>query len=297
VGIPADYSQRTLSAASPVGEALLAIAKLELDFASSHLSALSRDRDEAVHQCRKAIKRLRAIARLGVAVPSAKSKSVDRHLRNAGRLLAPHRDITAVARVLVRLADTEPTLQALESVQHIGSSTGDVAVPVDQVRDELAEVGRRLAALFSRPEAWTFTRIVDGIGITYSAAVSGMKKLERKQSDTRAHEWRKHVQRLAHQLGVIEALCPDFLAPPLQRLAELADVLGEHHDLAVLRARLKTERARLPKKTVAAVAAVAKSLQAQFCEQALALGRELFEQSPRDFRAALLDACGTGLSE
>lgn len=283
--------QRQLSAAALVGDALLAIANQELDFATSRLAAASADRDEAIHECRKAIKRLRAIAQLGVAVRGADPRPVERRLRDAGRLLAPVRDATAAARFQARLIDAEPELETLKHIGRISASGLDADLPRAKALAKLDSVRKRLPALFAEPDVWTVRSMAEGIETTYAAAITGMHRLERKHTDTRAHAWRKSVQRLLHQLGTIEALCPDYLGEPLERLAVLADVLGEHHDAAVLRDRLGRLRNKLPKKTRSAVAAAAKSRQRELCQRALALGAELFASTPRSFLESLLGAC------
>lgn len=285
MGVPAANSQRRLSSTSPVGDALLQIANLELDFASDQLAAVSHDRDEAIHQCRKAFKRLRAIVRLGVAVPEVDPGSVDRRLRDAGRLLAPARDATTAAKVVSRLVDAEPTIAALK---RISRPADNVDIPIAKVLRKVDNVRARLATLFASPETWTFARIADGIEATYSAAAMSMNKFEQANDDKRAHAWRKDVQRLLHQLGMIDSICSDLLGPKMRQLAEIADVLGEHHDLAVLRARLEKRRKKLPRKTARAVAVAAKTQQSELRQRALAIAGDCFAQSPRAFRDSLL---------
>ena len=291
VEVSAKKQQRRLATTSLVGDALLAIANEDLEFAISKLNALSPDRDEAIHECRKAIKRLRAIARLGVAVSGASTRPAERRLRDAGRLLAPARDATAANNALVRLIEAEPGLGSLKHLGRISLPASDEGIPCAKALAKLDSVRKRLLALFANPETWTVMSMAEGIETTYAAAVGRMHRFERKQTDTRAHAWRKSVQRLSNQLSTIEALCSDHLGESLERLATLADVLGEHHDAAVLRARLDRIRKKLPEKTYAAVAAAAKSLQRELSRRALALGAGLFATTPQSFLESLLGAC------
>ncbi|MGD2166984.1 MAG: CHAD domain-containing protein, partial [Gammaproteobacteria bacterium] len=133
-------------------------------------------------------------------------------------------------------------------------------------------------------DAWTFASVTAGIESTYARAAKRMLRFSNKHDDTIAHEWRKEVQRLANQLGTIKDLCPESLPVTLSALSELADLLGTHNDLSVLRTRI----GRLPKRTRRIFSDVSKAEQRILRAHALTLGGEIFARSPEAFRRSLL---------
>ena len=55
------------------------------------------------------------------------------------------------------------------------------------------------------------------------------------------HEWRKQVKNLWHQLEILEPIWPEVMKKLADECHELADALGQDHDLAVLRDVLEAE--------------------------------------------------------
>src|SRR5262249_7531385 len=58
-------------------------------------------------------------------------------------------------------------------------------------------------------------------------------------TDANLHEWRKRVKDLWHQLEILEPTRPDLLEELATKAHELADHLGDDHDLVVLSETMK----------------------------------------------------------
>jgi CHAD domain-containing protein len=264
------------------------MADQELDFAMSRLASSGLDTQASVHQCRKAIKRLRALIRIADVNAGVQRCPVDRRLRKAARILAPTRDASELARTIHQLLLVHPNLDSQKDIEE------SLVVPVDadgaigNALARLDKVRSRLPAVFAAGDAWFFARVAAGIEATYTAAAADMQRLSKRHSDKHAHAWRKDVQCLSSQLQIIEVLRPGFRVESMHRISELADALGKHNDLAVLRAELKARRRKLPKKTRAALLEAAKAQQKTLREHAFAIGADLFSQSPDAFRRSLL---------
>lgn len=276
---------------SPLGNALHMIADQELDFSESQIAAIAADRENAVHQCRKAIKRIRALVRMGRAVPGVHPRPIDRWLRDAARTLAPIRDASEISNTLRRVLIQHPWLKLLEGVEHTTASALEVEVSTHETLASLEKARSGLTQYFAENDAWTFANVVTGIESTYMRAAEHMDQFSRKNRDAIAHSWRKDVQRLGNQLATIKGLCPGFLPASVNTLAALADLLGEHNDLSVLRARIAARRSSLPKDTRLALNDVSKAQQRLLRRQALTIGGEFFAQSPEAFRDSLLGEC------
>lgn len=239
----------------------------QLDFAISTLQGSSACRLElAVHETRKAIKRVRTLQRLRRdASPRKHREHRKTVLREAARALSGARD----ARVAL------DTLEGLISRNRrvLGSSTGVSALRSALLREHAAaerlleESGARERAVrllravraqfaeeppakASRRQA----RIVGGdLQRIYAQGRQAMRRARRRRGIAEMHQWRKRVKDLRHAAEALERLPADAreakkptakhdrlgcLARDADRLGE---ALGEEHDLALLAERVRAE--------------------------------------------------------
>ncbi len=288
MSLTAKLEIRSDSADATIGEALLDIAGTEFEVAMAQLKRFSADPETSVHQCRRSIKRLRALLRTGITVPGADPRPHDVRLRNAARVLAPIRDASQAERLLGRVLSSHPELESLKSLDILTRENIDTDVSVKKARARLRDAQERFPELFAPREAWTIAAFATGIEASYVRAATELFRFSRKHSDRIGHSWRKEVQCLANQMKILTPLRSEFLAGFLKRLSELAGLLGQHNDLAVLRTRLKARRKKLPKKTHATLLEVVKADQRRLRKAAIKLGDDLFGMSPHDFRSLLL---------
>jgi CHAD domain-containing protein len=291
VGLPAKPAIQRPSAQSTIGEALLGIFETELEFAAAQLQRYSEDPEKAVHQCRRTIKRLRALLRIGIAVPGARVRPHDRRLRGAARILSPIRDASEAERMLSSVLSSHPELESLKHLEILTKERIDTDVSVKKARAKLQKAQQKFPDFFAARDSWTVAALTTGIEGSYVRAATEFFRFSKKHTDKIGHDWRKEVQCLANQLNIIKPISSEFLARFSTQLKQLAGLLGQHNDLAVLRMRLKARRKKLPKKTHATLKAVVKSDQRRLRRQAIKIGDELFGMSPDDFRGLLLCEC------
>jgi CHAD domain-containing protein len=91
-------------------------------------------------------------------------------------------------------------------------------------------------------------------------------------TDTAMHEWRKRVKYHWYHVRLLEEINPEMMLPREQAADELGDLLGDHHDLAVLEARL-AEVELGPGTDMEAFRGLLRQRKAELAEAAFAQGR------------------------
>ena len=225
------------------------IAAEEIDAAIAQLQGRGDpDVDKAVHDARKRLKKTRAALRLAREdIGNSVRRRENVVMRDAARRLSGARD----AQVLIETLDdvSQRTglslpadgVAALRSqlvaarerkLAEIGSSGGAAA----EAADELSSVRERI-------ESWPlddegFESASRGLERIHSRGRDAMRDAFEKGDDEAWHEWRKRVKDLWYSLRVVCPVAPVQLGGMVKEADELSDVLGDHNDVAVLRAAL-----------------------------------------------------------
>src|SRR5262249_14754613 len=133
-------------------------------------------------------------------------------------------------------------------------------------------------------------------GRGFSALASGLKRTYKRGRLGRAaaadattenlHEWRKRVKDLWYHLEILQPMRPEILGELAEKAHRLADLLGDDHDLAVLRSML-TEGAVSAGDEGPRVLALIDRRRAELQQEAGPLGDELYRDRPKDLVARL----------
>ena len=210
---------------------------------------------EAVHEARKALKRLRAALRL---CRKELGKDRFRHenaiLRDAGRALSDTRD----AQVLVETLDgLRASLGPNPPDDSLGPDLPDdtwlrfhaMLVAEAQARAEhegaggYEQVVAALVGVRERVDGWPLPddpgadALAAGLERIYGNARRARRRAERDPSPERLHELRKRTKDVWYSGQLLTPVLPGPVGELRRRAHRLADVLGEHHDLIVLRER------------------------------------------------------------
>ena len=204
--------------------------------------------DTDIHDARKQLKKARAALRLlRGSIGEIAYRRENAALRDAARPLGAARD----SRVLVAALDalskrykSVPSQVRLEKLRRI------LRREQAQARRALTRtvIARQRAALRSvikRSERWRMLGedwAVIGAGLTRSYRRGRKEFATAKASrDTEClHDWRKQVKYLWHQLQILAPVRPGKVGGLAARYHELADALGDDHDLAVLRLKIES---------------------------------------------------------
>ncbi len=251
-------------------------------------------RDELVHEARKCFKKVRAVLRLVRPVLGAKTyRAENLCFRDAARPLTEVRD----ARILVE------TLDAL--VQHFqehlaGRAFKDVRQGLQdnlravrrRVLDEqnaFTVVGAEVRQALGRVKDWAnvsnrWSSIGEGLEDTYRQARAAFAEAAAKPSVETLHEWRKQAKYLRYQLEVVRPVWEARLGELADEADRMGELLGDDHDLAVLRQMLTDAPERFGDESDREVLlALIDRRRAELEQEAMLLGKQFFQDKPRPF--------------
>lgn len=223
------------------GKAFRRISREQIAFALQDLE-LDAAPAESIHASRKAIKRLRALVRAAAPALGAKlARKHDTALRDVARKLSQRRDSDVTLETIEKLEAHFGTsaIDALKPMRvHVAATApaSQAAVAADGMRDireALAKEGKRLrkAALHGRGMA----PVIAGIAQTYRDGRKALKRAFATPTDESIHELRKAVQAHWRHMALLSRCWPDAFAARVIVARDLSQLLGDDHDLAVLK--------------------------------------------------------------
>lgn len=293
-GGPRDYA---LLEGEPASAGIRRIADGRAADALDHLRrAEGEGLAEGVHEARKSLKKLRSVLRLvRPRLGEGLYRLENGRFGDAGRVLSDLRDADALSESVDALrerfsrdlhpAALGPLASALEADG--GRTAGRTAPP--QVGRAIAMIEAGRAGISQWPlDRDGFGLVRPGLRYAYARGRNRMEAVARRADEESVHEWRKRVKDLWYMTAVLERTFPAVLGAAAEQAHELSSLLGDHHDLAVLAARLTADPAllggALPAPTMADLI---ESRQAELIERALPLGRRLYAEKPKRFSARI----------
>lgn len=271
------------------------IARGRLEIAHDTLSGASRhDLGEAIHETRKRLKRLRALVRLARdAIGQETYERENTAFRDAGRHLAARRDAQVLLETLdalrERFADELPRRATIGLRARLGDERKHAEASASSDDAGIAAVLSALEDGLIRTPAWTFERdgfdaLSPGLRRIYRRGRKRMRAARKDPSPENLHEWRKRVKDLWHATQIVRVAKPKRLKRVSRRAHDLADLLGDGHDLSMLRAYVKTHPECFEDEASAhALLALIDRRSDKLRDKALDRGRRLYKRSPKRF--------------
>jgi CHAD domain-containing protein len=250
---------------------------------------------EAIHGARKDLKKLRAVLRLTREELGKKLyKAENRRYRDAGRLLSESRDAEVKLETLAALrrrfegdfprqeaASWEGALE-LERDEVANAAQGETAKRIDRALEAIEEGRDRIRTWPLETSSWKL--VEPGLSRSYRQGRQAMKRTLAKPKARNVHEWRKRTKDLWYQLRIVQAAWPQLLGETADQVHELADLLGDHHDLAVLAEDLDRREDIGAREALEPLIA---RRQQELLDGALDLGRRIYAEKPKAFRRRL----------
>jgi CHAD domain-containing protein len=261
----------------------------ELESAAAQLSQKSiARRDEAIHEARKSVKKIRAALRLVEDNLGVLFQRENRRLRATGRHLATFRDAAASIEIFDKVMAGQEQKTDLSSIRRVlqqyKRETVEGAV-VKAVLDKLVVV---LSSTDKRVKEWPldadgFPIIARGLERTFRRGRTAMAAAHEQQTPENYHDWRKRVKDHWYQLMLLESLWTPQMKRQLKQLKELETYLGDDHDLVLLLERLGAKHAEFKPKDLESFQTAAGHHQKRLRENAVSLGHEIYHEKPEDF--------------
>lgn len=280
-----------IRAREPADTAVRRIAREEISAAIADLDDDRLDPHTTTHEVRKRCKKLRALLRL-IRPHLGETFAAENILfRDASRTLSDLRDATALIEtydaLMARFADEidrrtfGPIRRQLTlRRRHIADGQLDLA-------QRLATFRETMIAARERVDGWTvdaeeFDALAGGLSQTYGRGRRAMAQAYADPSPEHFHEWRKRVKYHWYHVTILQPLWPDLLKARYEALDCLSHLLGEDHDLAVLRHTLLDAPDRFGNRhTLSLFLDLLGRRQAELRTQAHPLGLRLFAEKPR----------------
>jgi CHAD domain-containing protein len=243
----------------------------------------------AVHDTRKDMKKLRSLLRLvRNSLGEQRYRAENDRYRDAARQLSPAREAEVNLAALAALREHFPgEAPAAETLQRALEQEHErVAVEGDALNERIEQATDAIAAGAAGIEDWPldgddFDLVKAGIERAYRRGRRGLRTVRDDPSAENVHDWRKRVKDLWYQLRLLQDAWPAVLKASAAEAHELADLLGDHHDLSVL---VAGARGQAPDDAdTKALVALAERRQAELLDAALQIGDRLYVEKPSEF--------------
>jgi CHAD domain-containing protein len=252
---------------------------------------------EVVHGVRKRLKKLRALWRIVRRSMGEREWRVgDAAFARVGRKLGSLRDAQVVVLALTKLRERyfERRTPALlkQALRHFSADARRRAQRVTRA-GTLNEIMSTLQAMRTQCCGWNMhdfgrAKARAAVRSRYRCARDAAKLSRRTTTVRRLHQWRKQTKMLADQLRLLRTLCPGYLDEFGDELAVLAELLGDDHDLVILRARLVSRRGELkPAREFIPLIEILDLRREELIRAALDLGKRLFDEPAKVFARRL----------
>jgi len=251
------------------------------------------DHEKAVHTVRKDLKKARSAVRLARSgIGEKRYRRANVRLGDAGRRLSAARDATVKKQTLEALrhqfeADLDTT--AAEAITSAVAALDPATVsPAAEVERSMSEVADELELVRSSIMEWEFEvggwrLVADGLDRTYRRGRNALADVSAGPSAEHVHAWRKRIKDLWYQLRLLEKVWPAMIGGLTSESHELAELVGDHHDLALLTDELEGTSLTLTPPQRDALRELVERRQTELLGQALPLGGRVYAEQPKAF--------------
>jgi CHAD domain-containing protein len=249
----------------------------------------TKQRDEAIHEARKAVKKLRGLLRL--VRPCLETYGEEnRALRDIGRGLSALRDTGAIIEtfnsvIKENAAAWKPaSAAAIRNGLRAKKREKEKELIPARVMNEARIAIRRFG---QRAEKWQladsgFEMLAPGLHTTYQDGRRAMRLAADAGDPVLFHGWRKRAKDHWYHVRLLNDIWVGTRESRENALHDLETSLGEDHNLVVLCEQLRTEPSRFGgEETVGLFVAAAKAKQKELRQKALEVGARLYEQKPK----------------
>ena len=281
-----------------VSDGIRRVVREEMESAVEQLGGKGKpNRDEAIHESRKSVKKIRGALRLVRPELGDKFRTENIRMRNMGRRLSQFRDGGAMLETFEALRKKYPgdlekhTLASIHAGLVKRKEQDEKKAKIEQA---LATQARALTNAEKRVKNWPlngggFDAIAPGLETTFRQGRKAFGRARRHPRPENYHEWRKRVKDHWYHVRLLENLWTDVMQAYEKSLKELETWLGEDHNLVVLRERVLAEPDFYgDAKEIRFFGKIMDKYQKELRTNALAAGARIYEEKPREFTRRML---------
>lgn len=270
----------------PVPEGIKRIVRDEIESAARQLSGQGEaDRDEAIHEARKSVKKIRGVLRLVRPELGETYRIENASFRDIGLQLSHFRDAGAIIETFDALRKRyrgEMDGRTLARIRRRLMVRKKQAEQQGNIAETLAAMAAALRQSAARVEAWPlaqdgFAAIAPGLEATFRECQKAMSPARKHPLPEHFHDWRKRVKAHWYHIRLLESVWSPGIREYEKSLKDLETALGEDHNLVVLHEKVQPdpEIGRLPR--------LIRRYQKELRGNALALGEHIYEEKPGNF--------------
>lgn len=274
----------------PVAEELKRVLREEMEAAAQQLrTAAQGNGDDAIHEARKSVKKIRATLRLVQANLDHIYAEKNAEFGEIGRTLSELRDAAAMLETYDELRKhyqdqvDEGVWTALRRLlmkrkRETEKAVSDVAV--------FRHYPQQLDTTAKQVDSWPlrgkqFDMIEPGLAKAFRRGRQAMKRAQKNPSPEHFHEWRKRVKDHWYHMRLLRPIWADMMDAYGGVLKDMQTWLGDDHNLAVLRETIGDDQ------SLSALVPVIEQHQARLRERASLAGVRVYGVKPRQMAGTL----------
>lgn len=253
---------------------------------------------EAVHEARLHLKKLRALLRLVRAEAGSAYSEENGRYRDISHELSHERDAQATLDALVHLtqhaerewhADASALAALRDARQWLAGQQPDNSKSNSPFAGDLAD---RLRAALDDADRWTSRARDDktiwaGLEQSYRRGRRAFHRAMAEPTPEALHEWRKQVKYHRYHVRLFQDAWTAPLTAHYDELKRLSDLLGDDHDLVVLRQTLADAEDFLSRRAVEGIGELIERRRDELRCHALPLGQMLYGERPKQLARRL----------
>ena len=294
-----------LKASESIPDGIKRVVLEEIETATDQLSH-GKKRDEAIHEARKSVKKIRGVLRLMEPELGRVYSDENTRLRDVGRKLSELRDAKAIIEVFDGLLEKYKENLRAGALISIRRALEKSKRETEQSANVERVMQRAIATLHGaarRAKTWPlesdgFQAIAPGLEKTYRRGLRAMSAAQKDPTPEKYHYWRKRVKDHWYHIRLLENLWTDVMRAHEASLKNLETWLGDDHNFVVLCGKMQEQPEKYgDPKDIQLFLPLAAQHQKELRENAVSLGKRVYEEKPRQLTQKMSDLWDTWLQQ
>lgn len=282
----------------PIDEGTRRIFSEQVARACEELGSDAQVPPSAIHNSRKAIKRLRALLRLArPALGTPAFKAHNKSLGDIAAALSATRDDDVITETMDKLEvqfgdDGIKILAPLRETMavHAGAKA---RITVEAAQDAVQRLVRQTELFAELEFEADLSTLESGLQKSYGKAVKAFAAASENPHDEAFHDLRKTVQWHWRQMTLISRAWPEYFKVRVDAARDLSQILGDEHDLSILRA-FAAARDDLTGEHQGSIIRLARARQEELRHEALSRAKRLLSEPGKLFAKRMAAYWATG---